>query len=816
MRDDLKHAMRSLRTSPTFTAVALAVLALGIGAGTAIFSVVDGVILRGLPFDEYDRLVTMLEHDTKRATTFGAGVTTSQTYLDWRRLQQSFEGLAAIGSRTFRLKTEIGEPDEARGQRVTSEFFTVLRVAPLLGRAFVASDELVGRDRLVILSYGFWQRRFGGSPEVIGKTIDLASLQDVHEQSWQIVGVMPRGFSYPVGTDRPAELFVPLAFTKDDQTRGTSHNYTFTTIARLRPGVTLEQAQDHMNRIATGLEEQFPNWSPGRRVRVLTLHDHLVGRVRSWMVMLLGAVGLVLLIACANVANLMLARSTVRRREIAVRTALGAGRWRLIRLLLVEGIVLSLAGAALGLLIAYGGIQVLRAWLPAGLPRVSAIAMDVRVLGAAVTAAFVTGMLFSVVPALQTSRVDVIAALKEGTRAATPRATAQRLRNALVVSEVAVAVMLLVGAGLFIASFVRLIHVDVGFDYRHVLTLNVGLGPQPGTPDEVLQRRRIYLRQVFETVSRVPGVEKVAAVVGGVPLTGSWSRTDVALPGRDELKGDDASIDQRIVTPDYLKVLRIPILRGRDLTDADRDGTTPVVVVNQTAARTYWPDGDPLGQRITINRIERAVVGITADIRHLGPERPVRQEAYIPAWQDRNVPHSMVVRTTADPMRLLSAVKAAIWSVNKEQRLTDDTVTLEAYMDRLIAERRFNMALLATFGALGLVIAAAGIYGVMAYVVALRTNEIGVRIALGATRRNVVSMVIRKATMLMIAGLAVGGVGAWYAGASVNAFLFQVEATDIRIFVSAFATLALTGLAASAIPARRAANVDPMIALRQE
>jgi putative ABC transport system permease protein len=810
MRDDLRTAFRSLRKSPAFTGVALLVVALGIGAGTAIFSVVDAVVLRALPFDEHDRIVAVLGVNTRRPTTFGGGDMTTQTYLDWRRMQQSFDALALAGSTAFRMKTPSGDPAEARAQRVTWEFFPVLRVAPLFGRAFNAEDEIDGQDRSVILSYGFWRQQFGGAPDVVGKTLEL------NEQPWQIVGVMPPGFAYPVASDRPTEIYVPQAFTTDARTRGGSRMYNSTVIGRLKQGVTIAQASDQMNRVAAAIEAQYPNWEAGWRVRVVTLHEHLVGRVRSWMLMVLGAVALVLLIACANVANLMLTRATVRSREMGIRAALGASRWRLVRALLIEGVLLSLAGAAIGITVAFAGVRILRLWLPVGLPRIAAIGIDLRVLGVAVAAALVTGIFFGIVPALQSSRPDLTSALKDGGRSATPGASGQRLRSAFVVAEVALAVVLLVGAGLFIGSFVKLLSIDPGFDYHHVLVLSVGVRYERGHFDEAVKRGRPYVEQMLDAVSRVPGVEVAGAVEGALPLTGTWNRTSVELSGRGELKGEDDSIDRRSISVDYLKVLRVPLVRGRMLTPQDREGAMDVVLINENAARKYWPGADPIGQRVKIGRKDRIVVGIVGDIRHLGPERLPRQECYFPLAQEQVISADLVVRTADDPLKVLPAVKAAIWSVNREQRLSGDVFTLEGYMDRLIAQRRFNMALLALFGVLGLVIAAVGIYGVMAYVVAQRTNEIGVRMALGATPGRVLSMVLGRAAALMAAGLAIGGASAWYLSVGVKTFLFEVQPNDVRVFAAALMVLAAAGLAASAIPARRASRVDPMIALRAE
>ena len=810
MRDDLKAAFRSLRKSPTFTTVALAVLALGIGAGTAVFSVVDAVVLRALPFDEHDRLAVVLEHDPSGKDVFGGGTTTSQTYLDWRRMQEGFDGLAAVASTSFRLHTETGEPADARGYRVTWEFFPMLRVAPVYGRTFRAEDEIEGQHRVVILSDGFWQRRFGGDPGAVGKTIEL------NEETYEIIGVMPRGFAYPIASERPTEIYSPALFRQADKVRGDSRNFNWTVVGRLNNGVSFSQANERMNRVAESMDRQYPKWAPGIRTRVIPLQEHLVGKVRAWMLMLLGAVALVLLIACANVANLMLARATTRSREIGIRAALGAGRWRLIRGLLVEGLLLSAIGAAIGVLIAYFGVQAIRAWLPPGLPRVASIGLDLRVLLAATAAATLSGIIFGIVPALQSSRPDLTAALKDSGRSSTASAASQRLRGALVVIEVALAVMLLVGAGLFVGSFVRLMNVDPGFDYSNVLVFNVGPRIRPGGFEEAMKVSRTYVPQMHEAVRHVPGVRAVATVSGGLPLTGSWSRTGVEIPGRGELKGDEFSIDRRTVSPGYLELLRVPLLRGRHIQPTDTENSEPVIVINEAAARLYWPGEEAVGKRLKLNQKERVVVGVVGNIRHLGPEKPPRQEGYLPFLQDSSIGATLVMKTDGDPMRVVPAVKAAIWSVNREQRLTGDTITLEGYMERLIMQRRFNMALLASFGLLGLVIAAAGIYGVMAYIVAQRTNEIGVRMALGATRSNVVSMVLKRAAVLMVLGLVVGGAAAWALSANVKTFLFETEPGDPRIFAAALATLTLAGLAASAVPARRAASVDPLVALRHE
>ncbi|HTI35976.1 MAG TPA: ABC transporter permease [Vicinamibacterales bacterium] len=812
MLDDLRTAVRSLRLSSGFTAIALTVLALGIGSATAIFSVVDAIVLRGLPFDEHDRLGVIYEVDTRHATTFGLGNITPQTYLDWRGLQQPFQQLTAVAGTRLRLKTEGAEPADARAQRVTPEFFPVLRVAPMLGRTFNPNDEVDGHDHVAILSYGFWQSRFGGSPDAIGKTIELS------EAPYEIVGVMPASFSYPVGSDRPSDLLVPMTFAGADRVKGDTHNYNYTVIGRLKDGVSFKQASDEMWRLSEQLDKKDPKWAPGRRAYVITLHEHLVGKVRGWMLMLLGAVVLVLAIACTNVANLMLVRATSRTREMSIRAALGAGPWRLVRGLLVEGLVLSLSGAAIGVLFALGGVNALRTWLPAGLPRVAAIGIDLRVLGAAVGAAVVTGIVFGLVPAVHSSRPDLTGSLKEGGRSSTAGNTAQRVRSILVVTEMALAVVLLVGAGLFTGSFVKLLQVDPGFDYHNVLALDVGLRLMPGHKydKQFAAEDARYAARVLESVRSVPGVVSAGEVSGGLPLTGSWSRTDVELPGRGELKGENDEIDVRNVTPGYLELLRIPLRRGRTIAATDRENTPPVLVINETAARKYWPGRDPIGQHVKLEQKDFEVVGVVADIHHLGPEMPPRQECYMPLAQSVVFGVTVVARTSGRPLAVLPAMKSAIWRINPEQRLTSDTVTLDSYMDRLIAQRRFNMAVLALFGMLGLMIAAVGIYGVMAYIVAQRTSEIGVRMALGATRGRVMGMVLGRAVLLMVSGIAIGGAAAWYFSAGVRTFLFDVQPTDKTIFAMALGTLLAAGLIASAIPALRAAAVDPLVALRHE
>jgi len=812
---DVVYAARTLRKSPTYTAVALTVLALGIGSATAIFSIVDAVVLRGLPYDEHDRLVAVLEAGTEVSEVLG-GRTAPQTFFDWRAQQRSFDGLALVMSASFGMRDAEGHRLPVRAIRVTAGFFPVLRVAPMLGRSFTTAEESYGRHRVAILSHGLWQRQFGSDLRVVGRTITL------DDETWEVIGVMPPGFAYPVATVLPTEIYVPPGFQGADHVRANTRNFTWTAIGRLRDDVSATQATAEMSALNAALDAQYPGWSnsgpvrPGGRARCVALHERLVGDVRPWMLMLLGAVALLLLIACANVANLMLARATVRGPEIAIREALGASRAAVVRALLVESVLLSAAGAAIGLLLAWAAVRAIIPWLPSGLPRVASIGIDLRVLAAAVGAALATGVGFGLVPAVQFSRPNLSTTLRDSCRSTTAGVHSHRVRSLLVVAEVALAVVLVVGAGLFAGSFAKLTRVDAGFDYTRLLFVSVGPGWRPDTLEKALEESPAYVQRMLAAVERVPGVRAVAATASPLPLSGGFSNADVKLADGREFTGMSEAIERRLVTPGYLPLLGVPLLRGRHLSDDDRVGTQGVIVINQAAARKYWPGQEALGQHLTFDKKERVVVGVVADIRSFGPEAPVRPEGYIPMAQGRIIGGTLLMRTAGDPLKALPAAKAAIWSVNMDQMIAGTVFTLDRYMDRLIAQRRLAMTLFALFGVLGLVISAVGVYGVMAYLVAQRTNEIGVRIALGAAPGGVVTMVLRRAGALIGIGLTIGTGVALYASRFAKSFLFQLEPNDPRVFAAALAVLALAGLVASVEPARRAAAVDPIVALRRE
>jgi putative ABC transport system permease protein len=811
---DVRYAIRSLRASPGLTAVALLVLTLGIGAMTAIFSIVDAVVLRPLPYPQPDRLVALRQTTTATRPEFSS--VTSQDFVDWTAQQDVFEGLAATvpGSGTDQ---EAPEPEALQVRRVSPNLFAVLRVGPRLGHAFTTEREVTENPYVAVISDGYWRRRFGADPNVIGRILPLDN------GNWQIEGVMPPGFDEPFSES--IDLWTPYVMSADERTRGQDHNNHLQVVARLKPGVTLAQARARMDQISAALASAYPDWyKRGGRALVYGLADWTIGaQVRSWMLMLLGAVTCVLLIACVNVANLLLARATTRGHEIGLRAALGAGQWRLTRGLLVEGVLLSAAGTALAVAAAYGVVNLLRTSLPPGVPRAAAIAVNGRVLAMALLASVVTGVTFGLVPAIVFSGEGMVASLRDSGRGGTASRARQRLRATLVVAEVALAAALAIGAGLFATSFIRLLSVKEGFDYHGVLTARAVPFETGGTAADRTTAGQLALKDLAARLRAMPGVDSVGVLGGALPLSGAFHRLPAQVPGRAEpLSGDD-SADVYYVTPEYLPTMRVPMIRGRAFTDADdRADGDPVVVLNQTAARRYFGDEDPIGRTIglpTGTTLDvfgmRTIVGIVGDERPLGPETSPRPEAYSPLAQGPYGNGYLVLRTNGDPEALVPVVKALVSSV-MPKRVVPPPATLESLFGRLIAQRRFNMLLVGLFGVLAMAIAAAGLYGVMSYLVAQRTQEIGVRMALGAAPIRVIGMVLRQAVGLLATGLVLGLVLAWSAAGFLRAFLFQVSAHDLGVYAGVPVILLLAGLGAAYFPARRAARVDPLIALRSE
>jgi putative ABC transport system permease protein len=808
------HAVRSLRRTPAFTSVALVVLTLSIGATTAIFSVVDAVILRGLPFPENDRLVAVGELNVKDSPPPPLNLTTPQTFLDWRDQQDVFTGLAAVAYAEVSLRREGDAlPENLRAQLITADFFSVLRTQPVLGRPFAREDEVEGRGKVAVISYALWQRRFGGSPDVIGAHLPG------QQASFEVVGVMPPGFSYPVdtyvlGVREPTDVWVPYVFTGDDRVRGNSFGRNLHVVGRLRDGVSIERAQARMDQIMASLAAETPRWFTDRVARVEPLREFVTRGVRTWMIMLLAAVSFVLLIACVNLANLMLVRATARSRELGIRAALGGSRCDLSRVLLLESLILSLTGAALGAAVAWWGVDLLRSIIPAEVPRAATIAVDLRVLATTGILAVLTGVAFGMAPVVKFGRPTVVGLLNQSERTSTASLRTKVLRSALVVAEVALAVILLVGSGLFLASFARVINVDLGLDPRDVLTVQVRVLEMPVNAQQAAQRNRQLLMNVLDRVRALPGVEVASLAGGGLPLRGDLQTFDFGIPGLELPRNAEIALNQ--ISPDYFRALKVPLVRGRLFAEADSQNSQPVVILNQAAAARYFPGEDAVGKVVRLVG-NRTVVGVVGDIRHDGPESGWRTQAFVPLAQSRVFGATLVVRAAADARGILPAVRQAIWSEFPDTLPTRiDEQALSYYFDALVAQRRFNMMLLALFGVLGLSIAGVGIYGVMAYVVSQRTQEIGVRMALGALPSTILRSVLGSALLTMMVGLAIGLIGAWGLSELVRGFLFEVQPQDPRVYAGAMLVLATTGLAAAFGPARRAASVDPLIALRME
>jgi predicted permease len=809
MGSDLRNAIRALRAAPGFTITALIVLALGIGASTAIFSVVDAIVLRGLPFDDANGLVSVSETNKARAGRAG-GSSAPENFLDWRAQQDVFEALgASAGIGGFTIRGD-GPPEDLRALQTTANLFSILRVRPAIGQPYSEANEVDGNHRVMLISDGLWRRRFNADPNVVGKTMTFES------GTWQVVGVMPAEFRYPIGPARGTDLWVPYVVAERHKVRGQGRSYFLNVVARLKPGVTLEQARARMEQITAGLATAHPTWFTDRGIATETLHDYIVGaNVKSWMLMLLGAVGFVLLIACVNVANLMLARASARGRDVSIRAALGASRWQLARGLLVESLVLSCAGTLIGVAIAYWAVEVLRASLPA-LPRLSLVAIDVRVLAIAAMVSVVTALLFGIVPALQASRPTLSMTLREGGKSGTASLLRQQLRSLLVAAEVALAVVLLVGAGLFVASFARLMSVQIGLDYRNVVTLSIY--PRNTAKDAesrklVIEQNATRVAELMTGVQALPSVESASLFSGGLPLSGASTRIPVKVPATQKEFTSDEAVDVRFVTPQYMHVIRQPLIKGRVFNDADVLDPGASILLNQAAERLYFGGADALGQEIDISK-KRRVVGVVADIRLEGPEKDARPQAFIPMTRSMSGQGvDLVLRTTGDPRSVIPSLRSAV-----QQAFPDIVVpearTFEEMFNTIIAQRKFNMLLLSLFGVLGVVIAAVGIYGVMAFVVDQRTTEFGIRMALGAGRGGIVGMVLRCAALYVGTGLVVGMGLAIGLSMIVKSFLFNVAPTEPLVYIAIAVLLSAVALVAALVPALRASRVDPIVALR--
>ena len=810
MLADLRYALRALRKSPGFTLVAAVTLALGIGANSAIFSVVYSVLLRPLPYREAERLVTV-NHFYPSLKGLEAGVS-APGFVDYRDRSRVFAGVAVQAQWQPSL-TGRGDPERLTGSLVSGQFFSTLGVGAAVGRALRPDEDQPGRENVVVLSDGFWRRRFGGDRGAIGQTLTLDGIPH------QVVGVMPPGFRDYFS--RPAELWRPLALTAEQIAGGRTSEW-LTLTARLKPGVTLEQARGEMRTLAEQLKRQYPEqFPPDWSLAVASLREKGTGKVRAALYVVFGAVGFVLLIACANVANLLLARAAGRAREVAVRTALGAQRGRIVRQLLTESVVLSLGGGALGVLLAYFGVQALGAYSqggagPAG--PAEPVGLDTPVLLFALALSVATGLLFGLAPALQAARGGQQQTLREGGRGAAGDRAAQTVRRGLIVAEVALALMLLAGAGLLVKSFARLQGVDPGFEPANVLTATVALPEAKYASDT---QRIAFFDELLPRIAAIPGVQAVGASTG-LPLTGSGWTQSFDVEGYQPPAGQPGPWGEfKVITPDYPRALRVPLVRGRLFTAQDGPGAPRVALVDEEMVRRYWPGQNPIGKRLdfgTTRSGERRlleVVGVLRHVRQQGLDDEARVQVYVPHRQRGLDRMSLVIRTAGDPLQAVPLVRAAVQQVDRDQPIAD-VQTMDALLADSVGQRRLSTVLLALFAGVALLLACIGLYGVTAYAVTQRTREIGVRMALGAAGSQVVGAFVRDGVRLTAIGLAVGLVAALAGGRLIASQLYEVEPTDPLTLGATAATLAVVAALASYLPARRATRVDPITALRAE
>ena len=800
IQQDIKFAGRMLWKNKSVTFIAIIALALGIGANTAIFSVVNAVLLKPLPYRDADRLVWIWGN--VRGGSTRASVSPPD-FFDYRAQNNSFEHLAASTSVSvpFNL-TGAGEPERLNGSAVTTNYFQALGVEPALGRTFLAEEEQEGRNQVVVLSHGLWQRRFGSDTSLVGKTIILDG------RSVTVVGVMPAGVQFP----QTAELWVPLFNSTHPEMQARAAHF-LRPIGRLKPGVTLEQAQAEMDGIARRLEEQYPESNARWSLRLVPLQEQIAGNVRPTLLILLGAVGFVLLIACANVANLLLARAAARQKEIAIRTALGASRARIVRQLLTESLLLAVVGGLVGVVLALWSVDLLVSLSAGRVPRAGEIGIDAVVLGFTLGVSLLTGLVFGLVPALQASKPDFNESLKEGGKSATEGLRRNRIRSALVVAEVALALVLLVGAGLLVKSFIGLQRVSPGFDAENVLTMRIDLSRAKYATPEAAGN---FYTQLQERVSALPGVEAVG-MISELPLSGQPNDTYFTVEGRPAQEaGQRVTADYRRINHDYFRAMTIPLLRGRYFSEQDFRQSAQVAIISETMAERFFPNEDPLGKRLLISAPEPTpyeIVGIVGDVRHRALDVEVYQMMYVPTA--RRLSTNLVVRTATDPSTIASAVRNEVWAIDRDQPVSA-VRTMGEVLSQSVAQQRFTTSLLGIFAAVAMILAAVGIYGVMAYSVTQRTREIGVRLALGAQTRDVFRLVVGQGMLLTIIGVAVGLVAAIFLTRLMESLLFGVSATDPTIFVAISFLLIAVALLACYVPARRATRVDPMEALRYE
>ena len=800
---DLKFSARSLLKRPTLTVIAIVTLAIGIGSNSAIFSVVNALLIKPLPFAELDRVVAVWESQPARSAQ--RLEVSMANFLDWRSQNQTFEQMGLSRSWSTNL-TGGDSPERIQGVLVTANFLDVIGMAPALGRSFAADEDQPGKDPVAILTHQLWQRRFGGDPNIVGKSITLNSV------SRTVVGVMPRGFNYPKG----AEVLAPITITPE--MAGNRKYRTYLIVGRMKPNVSPEQAYGDLATIASRLQNEHPDTNTGFGVAVYPVVEDAVRTHKSAILVLMAAVGFVLLIVCANVANLMLARAAGRQKEMALRSALGASRWQIVRQLLTESMIMALIGGALGALVAYWGVDLLRTLNPGDAAKLAPgwdrLAVNLPVLGFNLALSVFSGILFGLAPAWQISRVNLNDGLKEGPRHSSTGS--HRLRSLLVVSEVALSLMLLVSAGLLLRTFMVLLKTDAGFNHENVMTMSMAL---PAAKYKEESQKATFYQELIQRVKSLPGVESAGAVTH-LPLGGRNASNPFLIEGQTEPPPGEKNFGRhRACTPDYFRAMQIPVLNGRAFTDQDRSGSTPVVIVNETLAQRFWPTADPLGKRIRIDGPPdefpwMEIVGVVKDVKH-ELNIPTTPEYYRPHAQDAFSSMVMVARTTVEPMSLAADMRQQVWAIDKDQPVFD-VRTMEQVRALSVALYSFSSVSLAIFSGIALLLAAMGIYGVMSYAVTLRTQEIGIRMALGARTADVMKLVVRNGMTLTLIGVIAGIAAALGTTRLLVSLLFGVTPTDFVTFGSVTIGLILVALLACYVPARRATKVDPLVALRYE
>jgi putative ABC transport system permease protein len=802
---DIRYGLRALRARPGFTVIAIIALALGIGANTAIFSVINALLLRPLPYAQAESLVWIWERNPGSAIE--REPLSIPNYLDWRAQNQSFSELTAWG-RTQAVLTEAGEPERINGSVVVANFFATFGAQPGLGRVFTAEENKPGQNQSVILSHGLWHRRFGGNPQIIGQSITLNSVP------YTVVGVMKADFKQPEPNALVApEFWMPLAI---NPTGGGRRSDFLRVVGRLKDGVRIQQARAEMEAITARLAKEYPGPNAGWTAQVLTLHERFVGDLRRALFVLVGAVGFLLLIACANVANLLLARAAAREREIAVRSALGAGRNRLLRQFLTESVLLAVLGGTAGLMVAFWGVEALLALAPANLPRLDEVSVSRTVFLFTLGISLATGLIFGLAPALHATKINLNESLKESGRSAGGGRRGGRLRSAVIVAEIALAMVLLIGAGLMARSFLRLQGVDPGFRPERVLTFQVTL-PRAKYPEG--PQISAFFDSLLERLRALPGVEAVSATTSA-PLSGGGDFLAFSIEGRPAPPPEQV-VDAEFytVTPGYFSSLGVPLLRGEDFSSRHGANTPGVTIINETLAQRYFPNEDPIGKRLTLSNPQTGpwltIIGIVKNAQYKNLDGTPYPQMYGIHTQRAPRLLSFIARTKGDPLSLVTTVRGQVRELDANLPLARVT-TLEQLMSDSIARPRFNMTLLIVFAGVGLLLAAVGIYGVISYSVAQRTHEIGVRLALGASRSDVLKLVLWQGLKLAGGGVLLGAVGAAALAQLMKALLFNVSASDPLTFVGVAVLLVAVAALACYVPARRATKVDPMIALRYE